>query len=119
MSDELALTARLSFNKGGASVTRAVNITVDVTGEAYTSNVQLVTTASEVEILQGAGLGQPGYIIAKNLHATNYVEIGATTGVYTIKILAGETAMWRHDSTTIFAIAHTTDCLLEYTIIEE
>ena len=118
MSDELALTARLSFTKGGASVTRAVNITVDVTGDACTNGVQSVG-ASEEELAQGAEVGTPGYVIVKNLDDTNYVEIGSTTGVYDIKLKAGEVALWRHNSATIFAKANTAACLVEFIIAED
>ena len=118
MSDELALAVRISFTKGGASVTRAHNDSFDITGDAYTSNVQSVGT-SEEELLQGAEVGTPGYVLAKNLDDTNYVEIGAATGEYCIKMKAGEFALWRHNSATLYAKANTAACLVEYTIIED
>ena len=119
MSDELALTARLSFNKGGASVTRAVNITVDITGDAYTNGVQSITTDADQVLALGAALGTPGYVIVKNLDDTNFVTLGIEKTSWAIKIKAGEVSMWRHNGATIPIIADTDACLVEYIIIED
>jgi len=118
MSNELSITAKLNFSKGGAKVTRAITDLIDVTGDAFTHQIQSVGTTEE-ELAQGADLGTPGYVLAINLDATNYVEIGSTTGVYDIKLKAGEIAVWRHNSATIFAKADTAACLVEYIIAED
>jgi len=117
MSDELRLGVVLSFSKGNASLKKADHIEVDVTGDAYESAVQEIGT-SEEQVAQGADLGTPGYVYVKNMDATNYVEIGSTTGVYDIKLLAGEIALWHHNSATIYAKANTAAVKIEYSIIE-
>ena len=117
MSDELRLGVVLSFSKGGAGIPKSYHIEVDVAGDAYESAVQKVGTDEE-QIAQGADLDIPGYVLAKNLDITNYVEIGSTTGVYDIKLLAGEIALWHHNSATIYARANAASCNVEYTIIE-
>lgn len=117
MSDELRIRVIFSFSKSGAKVSRSENISVDVTGDAFTHEVQSVGTTEEA-LAQGADLGTPGYILIKNLDATNYVEVGSTTGVYDIKLLAGEIALYRHNSATIYAKANTAACLVEYALIE-
>ena len=117
MSDELRLGIVLSFSKGNASIKKAEHIEVDVTGDAYESAVQEIGTSEEV-LAQGADLGTPGYVLVKNLDSTNYVEIGSTTGVYDIKLLAGQPALWPHNSATIYAKANTAAVKVEYTIIE-
>uniref|UniRef100_A0A6M3K389 Uncharacterized protein n=1 Tax=viral metagenome TaxID=1070528 RepID=A0A6M3K389_9ZZZZ len=117
MSDELRLGIVLSFSKSSASIKKAFHIDVDVTGDAYESAVQAIGT-SEEQLAQGADLGTPGYVLVKNLDATNYVEIGSTTGVYDIKLLAGEVSLWHHNSATIYAKANTSSVNVEYTIIE-
>lgn len=117
MSDELRLGIVLSFSKGGAKANRAEHIEVDVTGDAFTHEVQSVGTTEE-ELPQGADLGTPGYVFIKNLDSTNYVEIGSTTGVYDIKLLAGEVALYRHNSATLYGKANSAACLVEYIIIE-
>jgi len=118
MADELSVSARLTFGKSSASVKTAYNLQIDVTGDSYTKAVQSVGITPEEILTEHGDLATSGYVIVKNLDATNYVEIGATTGVYTIKLLAGEIALWRHNSANIYAKANTASCLVEYTIIE-
>lgn len=117
MANELTISARLSFSKGGASVRRAENISVTVTGDAFSHEVQEVGTSEEA-LVQGSELGTPGYLFIKNMNATNYVEVGSTTGVYDIKLLAGEIALYRHNSATVYAKSNTGACLVEYLLIE-
>ncbi len=118
MANELNISVSLSFRKGGASVDRAESGSFTVTGDAFSHEVQEVGT-SEEQLAQGADLGTPGIVFIKNLNATYYVEIGSTTGVYDIKIKAGEFALYRHNSATIFAKANTAACLVEYIIVED
>ena len=117
MANELSLRATLSFSKGGAIVNRSESISVTVTGDAFNHDVQSVGTTEE-ELAQGADLGTPGYVLIINLDSTNYVEVGSTTGVYDIKLKAGELSLHRHNSATIYAKANTAACLVEYIIIE-
>jgi len=117
MSDELRIGIVFSFSKGGASVNKSEHFEVDVTGDAFAHEVQSVGTTEE-ELAQGADLGSPGYVFIKNMDATNYVEIGSTTGVYDLKLQAGECAVYRHNSNTLYAKANTSAVLVEYVIIE-
>ena len=117
MAKEISIGVTISFQKGGAQVSRSEAITVDVTGDAFSHEVQEVGT-SEEQLAQGADLGTPGYIFIKNLDATNYVEIGSTTGVYDIKLKAGEVCLYRHNSATVYAKANTGACNVEYLLIE-
>jgi hypothetical protein len=107
----------MAFSKSGAKTSRTENIKVDVTGDSFTHEIQSVGT-SEEELAQGADLGTPGYIFLKNLDSTNYVEVGSTTGVYNLKLLAGEVAIYRHNSATVFAKANSSACLVEYLLVE-
>ncbi len=117
MADEIAITVRLAFSKSGAKVSRTENISVDVTGDSFTHEVQSVGT-SEEELAQGADLGTPGYIFLKNLDDTNYVEVGGTTGVYPVKLQAGEVALYRHNTATVYAKSNSSACLVEYILVE-
>ena len=118
MANELTLTASMLFEKGGVTPKITGSKQVTITGDAYTKGVQTVGTVEE-ELVQGADLGTPGYVFIKNLDATNYVEIGATTGVYDIRLRAGEFALYRHNSATVFAKANTTACNVEYFFVED
>jgi len=120
MSNELALMVSLSFSKGGAKVRRVASIKVDVAGDAFTHGVQQIGT-SEEEIAQGNEVGDPGWVLIINLDDTNYIEVGALTGEYTVKILAGEFACFRFDkeeSVTVLAKANSAAVNIEYFIFE-
>ena len=123
MADELSLMVTLSFSKGGAKIPpRQVSKKVTITGDAFTHGVQTLVAASEAEIAQVAALGNPGWVLIINLDSTNFIEVGALTGEYTIKIEAGEFALSRHDievSATILALADTGNVNIEYFIIED
>ena len=118
MADEISIVVHLLFSKGGANLDKSENILVSVTGDAFTHAVQEVGTTEEA-LAQSADLGTPGYMLVKNLDSTNYVEIGSTTGVYDIKLKAGEVALYRHNSATVYAKANTAACKVEYSLIED
>jgi hypothetical protein len=117
MAGELLISANLYFKKSGATVSRAIRKAVTVTGDAYTHDVQTIAE-TETVVAQGADTGTPGYILIINLAAANYVKVGSTTGVYDIRINAGEFALYRHNSATIYAIAVGGTALIEYCLIE-
>ena len=118
MADELRVNASLSFSKDGATINKAYSKTITVTGDSYVSGVLSIGTDEET-LTQLEDLGTPGYILLKNMDSTNYIEVGSTTGVYDIKLEAGEIALYRHNSATVYAKANTAACLLEYTLIED
>ena len=118
MADELKLNFNLRFTKGGASVRVSDNVSVDVTGDAYTAGVQEIGFAAEEEIAQGADLGTPGYVVIRNLDALNYIMVGATTLVYCVRVNAGEFAIFRNNGSTLYAKAVGGNCLIEYFIFE-
>lgn len=119
MADELKISAIIGFSKGGAKLVKELSDKITITGDSFTHGVQSIGT-SEEEVAQGVDLGTPGYVFAINLDSTNYVEIGSTTGVYDIKLQAGEFAIWRHNSASaiLYAKANSSACLLEYCIFE-
>ncbi|MGW8177227.1 MAG: hypothetical protein ACWGQW_00300 [bacterium] len=118
MADELKISYTVSFSKDGANFNRSKTITIDVSGDSYTSGVQNIGTTEESLTLV-PDLTTPGFVILTNLDATNYVEIGSTTGVYDIKLKPGESVLYRHNSSTIYAKANTAAINLEYTVVED
>lgn len=115
MADELSLVVSVAFNKGGVSTQRSDSISVDVTGDAFTHQVQAMPT-SNTALLEGAAIGTPGYIFIKNLDSANFVTVGLT-GSYAIKIPAGEFALFRA-AAAIFVLADTGTVNVEYWMIE-
>src|SRR4030043_2329297 len=106
MANELRISASANFSKGGAKFDRSIAKSITITGDAFTHSVQSIGT-SEEELAQGAALGTPGVVLIINLDATNYVEVGSTTGVYDVRLRAGEPALYRHNSATVYAKANT------------
>lgn len=122
MADELSLTVSLSFSKGGAKVRRVVSKKVTITGDAFVHGFQTLVAASEAELVQLTAVGDPGWVLIINLDETNFIEVGATTGVYTVKILAGEFALFRfakEQTVTVLALADSGNVDIEYIIIED
>jgi len=118
MANEITLNLQLDYSKSGAVLKRTVSMNVTVTGDSLTHGVQSVGTSEEALTIS-ADIGTPGYTFLKNLDATNYIEVGSTTGVYDIRLKAGEIALYRHNSAALYAKANTAACLLEYLVIED
>lgn len=105
MANELTVNVQTIFASGSAAHNFSVTKSITVTSVPYIDIVQYVGTSEEsvsfVDVV-------PGVVVLQNLHATNYVEVGRTTGVYTAKLQAGEPALFRLDGTTLFLKANTT-----------
>ena len=117
MANEISVSIGLYASKGGMKVQRSESKTITMTGDAITHEIQEVGTTEE-ELAQGADLGTPGVVFVKNLDATNYVEVGCVTGQYSIKLLAGESCIFRASAAAVYAKANTAACNVEYIILE-
>lgn len=113
MANELNLQVTVTYTKGNDSLSRGLSGLVSVASTARTDDVQNIGTT---ETTLNLGTVTPtGYAFFHNLDATNYVELGKATGVYVLKLLAGEFALLRLDTwSTIFAKANTAAVDLEY-----
>jgi len=119
MADEISISVRLSVDKGGARDRRSESVTDDMTDEAFVHGTQTITT-SESELAQPTGLGTPGYLFIKCATTTSgyYVELGTTTGVYTVRVKAGKVALYYHTGATIYIKSTGGDCLVDYLLLE-
>jgi len=119
MSDELRLSASINFSKGSALINRAMTVTLDVTGDAYCAAVQNIGTSPE-QVVQMSEVGDPGYLLVKNLDSTNYVELSCESGAtdWTVKIPAGGIALFRPGGNTVYGKANTSAVTIEYVWIE-
>lgn len=115
MADELKIGLVVSYDKNGAKYVRSEHQEVDITGDSIGGQIQSIPT-SNTALVVPAAIGTVGWVYIKNLDATNYVSVGLT-GSYTIKLLAGESTMFRAAG-TIFALANTGACLVEYQMFE-
>jgi hypothetical protein len=119
MANELSLSGSASQTKNGATYSQSYTKTVTITGDTPVAAVQSIGTSDET-----LGLGEIatlGYMIAKNLDATNYIEIGHTSGTYSIKLKALEFCIFRVGAgmTAIHAKANTGACLLQYLLLPD
>jgi hypothetical protein len=117
MANELRVSGTANFIKGGASLSRQYSISVTVAGTNMISAVQSIAT-TDTSVGLGA-VGTIGYVVFKNLDATNYIDVGSDGSVYPIRLMAGESAgPLRWNGAAIHAKAHTAACLLQSDIIE-
>jgi hypothetical protein len=114
MANELTLTGSLRFQKSGVDEQFNFTDQVDVSSTALVRQVLFIGTAEE-QVSMG-DVTSPGYVVAFNLDATNYVQIGATTGDYCIKLGAGQRAVFPLNGTTLFAKANAAQCSVLFLI---
>lgn len=115
---------RLAFAKSTRSANTddmgLLGLTFTMSGTNYVKGTQSIGTTAE---LLGKGeIGTPGFLIVKNLDATNYVEFEKatfSTTAGTVKLKAGESACFRVASSTIYACANTAACVVSYLLIED
>ena len=118
MANELNLTLSLLYTKGLAVFDRSITNQITVTGTAVTHDVQNIGTTEETLAL--GDVSPSGFAFFRNLDGTNYVELGKATGVYAVKLKAGEWSLLRLDTwSSIFAKANTAAVDLEYMLISD
>src|SRR6266542_3229329 len=88
MANEITMTGSLSYLKNRARAALSGSATVDQAGDHYVQQVQDVGTAEEQ--LEKGDIATIGWCAFRNMDATNYVELGATAGVYSMMLDPGE-----------------------------
>jgi len=116
MANEIqaSFTLRYSNSPSSASVTASFN--ADQAGSKYESGIQTVGTSEEN--LAKNDVGTIGYIAVRNTDSTNFVQLGSSTGNYSVKLRAGESAMLPWVGAQVIAKADTGACDVEYLIVE-
>ena len=120
MAAEITLSASLTFLKGGIGSSLAdTDLTFDVSGTDYFQGTQGVGFASE-EALDLGHITTPGYCYMKNTDSTNFVVVrGVAADTITIKLKAGEVALFRHGGTVPTVQADTSEVQIDYLLIED
>ena len=118
MANELTVTGALELNKDSIEVSLSESIKVTVSGSKITEIIQNIGTSAEsVDI---GDIGTVGYVIAKNLDTTNFVELrDGAAGADVVKMKAGEIAVFRSVAADLNAIADTAACNVRFLIIED
>ena len=119
MANEINCSVTLSANKSGVSVSSSGSKSADMSGDQAITNVQVIGTSAEAIVL--GDVSTIGYVLFKNLDATNYVEIALDSGVSTqvfAKLLAGDMTLIKAKTATMYALANTANVNLLVTAIE-
>lgn len=115
MANELKILINISYSKSGSKIEKTYSNTITVAGDTYGNDIQSIPTSNTALTLP-AGIGTTGWLLVKNLDATNYVSVGLT-GSYTIKLLPGMSTVFPAAG-VIYALANTSACLVEKLIFE-
>lgn len=108
MANEIKITNSLRFRQSSNGVVKESigkgSFSVDVTGEHFIAGIEGVGT-SEISITQPSGLGSPGWVWIKFLEGPSaYIDIGTTTGQYTIRLYPGESVAFRCVGANVYII---------------
>jgi hypothetical protein len=116
MASEIRLSSTLRYAKDQAAASLSTSFVADQTGSKFESGVQAVGTSEEV--LTKNDVGTIGYMAVRNNDPTNFVEFGAVTAQYSVKLgpLEGCVLPWKHAN--VYALANVAPCNVEYLLIE-
>ena len=120
MADEITITVRLgcingSYNPGTIS---SAGLTFDQAASGASEGIQSIGTAEET--LAVGDMTTYGWLYIRNLDATNYVQLGFSTGVYGCRLEATEPALFRTEpGATIYLKANTAACKVQFRWLED
>ena len=120
MADEIKVKPFLTLLKGNLKQTiNPGTISIDQSGAGYYHNVSSIGT-SEESIGTFGDVTTEGLCYIRNSDAANYVQIGFATGVYGIRLEAGEVAMFRMEpAASLFLKANTAACNVEVFVAQD
>lgn len=121
MANELTIqVSQITFAKQGRSMSRPViTMAINVAGLDYNAATQTIGTVEET-LVKGE-VATVGVVLVKNLEPIggNFVELGCTSGEYTVKVKPGETWPFRAAGNTIYAKADTAAVAVEFVIFPD
>ena len=123
MANEITITGSLVLNRSTdpkfSQSMKFSGIQSTQSGSDYMCGSQVITTGEE-NLDKGNDIGTIGYFMLKNLHATNSVTIGTSTGELPIKVLAGQAVGPVYvDAAEVIVLASGSATTIEYLIIEK
>jgi len=124
VANTLTIKAGVKFTPDNAKQlavdTGTFSLEVTNTGGDVGAGVTQVIATSDTLLAIPASIATPGYILIKNIDATNYVELNtvAAPANYTIKLEAGEFALFRMAHTAINAKANTASVTVQFWVFE-
>lgn len=118
MANEIQVSLTLTVSKNGATATATFNLTETMAGDQFISNVQIVGTSNEALVV--GDVTTVGWVVCKNLDATNYVEIflDNSNAQLVAKLLPGQATIFKPGTTTLFARANTSSVNTQVFLVE-
>src|SRR5690242_8319589 len=104
MANEISVGGSLTYSKNKAKATLSGSFFATQSGDKYQAGIQTIGTTEES--VDKGDVGTIGYLAVRNIDATNYVQFGVTTGVYSVKLLPGEFAVLPWQNTACLAKAN-------------
>ena len=121
MANEIRMDASLTIETTNLRETYSPgSISIDMASSKGDGGVQEIGTASAGEAINVVDVSVGGMFFARNIDATNYVEVGVQTGgtFYPfLKLLPGEYTVGRLGTIAPFARANTANVDVQYRII--
>lgn len=121
MANEISVAGQLIYedSEGTSEYLQLAEKLLTITTKKYVKHKQNIGTSEEA--LDKGELAAIGWMIFKNLDATNFVELRSATGAANdvIKVPPASFALfhWGSDVTAPFAIANTAACQCEYLLL--
>jgi len=119
MANEIAVSVAMSASKGGVAVSNSGSRQATMAGDQMLSNVQIIGTSAEA--ITFGDVSTIGYVLLKNLDATNFVEIALDSAVSTqkfAKLLALDMMLFPASTATMYAKADTANVNLLVQAVE-
>ena len=120
MADEITVSIRFDITNGNykPGTINLSNEAFDQAAVGCAEGVQAIGTTEEQ--LAVGDLTTYGWLYLRNLNATNYVQVGFSTGVYGIRLEPGEPAIFRTEpAADVFLKANTAACNVQYRWLED
>jgi len=120
MPQTLTVQASIAENSAtGSGFAGSRSIAVTTTGNAQWAQRGSVATTEE-EWTFSTEVGDAGYCVVTNFDATNYVQVGFATTVYSIRLKAGQSAVFPLEpaQASLFLKANTAACVVQVKVYE-
>lgn len=115
----LSITAAITDST--ISLTRRTdNLAVTTAAGNVDNRIVSVSSGGETTFTLDTNIGNAGYVYAKNLDATNYVDLGFATTVYPLRLKAGQVGIFPITPATsaLYLLANTAACRVEIMVHE-
>jgi len=114
MANEITVVAGLKCTNGNFTMNEpTLTIQVDQ-ATARGDGPGVVEVGTSEETISFGDITNPTYMQVRNLDSTNYIQMGFSTGVYGIRLKAGQVGLFPLEpSATVYVKANTAACALK------